>query len=417
MTEWIIYLLISIALLICLIFSAFFSAAETAYTSLSPATIEINSKKNVKAGKLIQKHVHSYSWTLSTILVGNNLVNVALSTLTSTMLSMMLVGRQDANLLSTIIPILVVTPILVLFGEILPKIYAKKYSWKYLLAVVYLMEGFKWMFFIFTYPLSKIASKAKITNTEDELKSILNIGYQEGVLERSEVDLARNALDLDSAKVKKHYINIKNIEYIESEWTLEEIKEKFKTSGFTRLPIKDKNTWLGIVHLKDIWAITENEFDLKNFIIEVPIVTINMNLHSALDKMRQSGKQMVFVQSSMNSNKIEGILTFEDIVEELVGEVYDEHDDEKIRLISPTQIIVSGDVLVSEVQENINKLEFDFINLKHEELTISKWLKLNSKKNLKKSLAYIYQNKLKFKVIENKKSQEAKILISYFDKK
>ncbi len=396
-----ILILLIVLLLLLFALSALFSAAETAYTSLSLASIETNLKKHPKTGKLIKKHVNSFSWTISTILIGNNIVNVAISTIITFLFTSML-GAD--SYLTVLLPIFVATPLLVVFGEVFPKILAKKYAWGYLQKVVFILEGFRWFFYPITFFISKFAFESNITNTEDEMKTILKMGYKEGVLEHRELSLATRALDLDSTKIKKHYIKIEKITYLKKGATLEEAKEIFQKTGFSRLPVKNKKTFIGILLLKDIFNLPENT-SILNYIVEVPTVTINNNLHHVLDVFRSSAVGMAFVKKSNNENSIIGLITLEDVLEELVGEIYDEHDKEtKIQKIEDHKFIVLGNTLMTKVSNDTN-IEFASNE------TLTNWFMNETNKNIKIDLVYNWEGKVIFKVIKNKKKQIPKFEI------
>ena len=396
-----ILILLIVLLLLLFALSALFSAAETAYTSLSLASIETNLKKHPKTGKLIKKHVNSFSWTISTILIGNNIVNVAISTIITFLFTSML-GAD--SYLTVLLPIFVATPLLVVFGEVFPKILAKKYAWGYLQKVVFILEGFRWFFYPITFFISKFAFESNITNTEDEMKTILKMGYKEGVLEHRELSLATRALDLDSTKIKKHYIKIEKITYLKKDASLEEAKEIFQKTGFSRLPVKNKKTFIGILLLKDIFNLPENT-SILNYIVEVPTVTINNNLHHVLDVFRSSAVGMAFVKKSNNENSIIGLITLEDVLEELVGEIYDEHDKEtKIQKIEDHKFIVLGNTLMTKVSNDTN-IEFASNE------TLTNWFMNETNKNIKIDLVYNWEGKVIFKVIKNKKKQIPKFEI------
>lgn len=390
-----ILVLLLLGLFILFILSALFSAAETAYTSLSPATMELNRNKHPKTGKLIKKHVNSFGLTIATILIGNNIANVAISTLITFLFSS---AFGASNYLTVILPIFVATPLLVIFGEVIPKILAKRFAWGYLQKVVFILEVFRWLLFPLTFLLSKLALQAEITNTEDEMKTILKMGYKEGVLEHRELSLATRALDLDSTKIKKHYVKIGDITYLPKTATIKDAKKIFQQTGFSRLPVKNKSNFIGILLLKDIFYLPSNNV-IIDYIIEVPTVTINNNLHHALDVFRSSAVGMAFVKKSNNESAIIGLITLEDVIEELVGEIYDEHDkEEKITKIEEHKLIILGDTLMTEISEQTN-IEFASNE------TLVNWIINETGNNIKTGLIYNWEGKVTFKVIKNKKQQ------------
>ncbi len=151
--------------------------------------------------KLIKKQHKFFNQLLSTILICNNIVNIALSAITSYLLSVWwLANLHEVNKYNVIISTVILTPIVVLFGEILPKLAAKKYPVAVSKTFCYVLQAFYYIFWLFTYPVSKIGRNIYITNTEQDVKGLIDIAQNEGVLETNESIMAQNALDLDSTQ-------------------------------------------------------------------------------------------------------------------------------------------------------------------------------------------------------------------------
>ncbi|UWD34165.1 CNNM domain-containing protein [Mesomycoplasma molare] len=403
MDKKIIYIFILIFLLIL---SAFFSASETAYSSVSRAKLEENLEDNKPfRKKIIIKRYEFFPSTLSTILIGNNIVNIAASILLSSLLTEFI---TDDNL-EIVISTLIMTPLIVIFGEIIPKIFAQKYPVHFLKKNYLILSFFYYLFWPVTILISKIVKPNQITNTENELKQILNIGYKEGVLEKEESILAKNALDFDSIKVYKHFIRIKNTTFVSYDESLENIKKTFKNTGFSRIPVSKNNKFIGIILLKDIFYLEENkEFKIDDFIVEVPYISSNSLLKIALKKLKENKSQFAFITKNNDDKKVIGILTFEDILEELVGEIYDEHDfrdkldiyeiedSSKIIVNYSTEIEKINDILDIELDENFKTIGDFLVKISNKKLTLK----------FKYSLNNIY-----FKVVENKRNEEPKIEI------
>ncbi|MCP4336769.1 MAG: HlyC/CorC family transporter [Mycoplasma sp.] len=387
-------------LLVCLILlSSIFSAAETAYSSVNPAKIQQEISKNKKTGRLLKKHLKTFSWTLSTILIGNNLVNICASVLISYILSHTFINN---DLLTTILSVSVMTPIIVIFGEILPKLFARKYAYGYLVKIVFLMEILNWFFLPLTLPLKKMSLSSGVTNTEDQIKQLISIGRKEGVIEKREATLATNALEFDSIKVNNIYIKIQETITLNSTDTVAIAKEKFKKSGYTRIPLKHKNEYIGIIHLKDL-IFKKNNQDLLSLSYKVPIISKNTILTLALEKLRYEKSYIGFVSATNKDKKVVGIFTMEDIIEELIGEIYDEHDKlGDIREVGLHKLIVEGKTKLSVLEKRLNT---NFDN-KDSNITVYKWVSNRINRNIKKGLKYIYKNKYIFKVIENKKFEQ-----------
>ncbi|MBN0919601.1 hemolysin family protein [[Mycoplasma] gypis] len=398
--DTVVQIILFTVLLILLILSAIISGSETAYTSLSLAKINNLVEKKVRGAKLILKHHSRFNQTLSTILLFNNMVNIASSTLTAYILGIWL--SNNSNIIP-IISTLVLTPVLVIFGEILPKIVAKNHPIGYLRIFVYFIHFLYIISYPFTFFISKIGKKVLVTNSEEELKSIIDIASDEGVLETNESMLTQKALDLDSTKVSSHYIRLNEVITIKASASINQALEIFDEYQYSRLPIVKNNELIGIVHLKDIF--NKKTGKVINYLKTVPNISMNISLSSALEKMRLNRAQMAFVTKNNSSNKVLGIITIEDILEELVGEIYDEYDDE--------EDVFEISLQRSRAKSSINlktlfkQLEIDTENISEEELQLSleKWLEQKLGHNLHKNDRFEWDEYVSFKVLETKKGK------------
>ncbi|BAP39672.1 hemolysin family protein [Metamycoplasma canadense] len=400
------YALLIVSLIFLLVCSGIFSATETAYTSLTKAKIETMVERKVKGYKLIEKQHNFFNRTLGTILIANNLVNIASSTLLVYVLTQAF-GAPKAGLAS-IISTIVMTPIIVLFAEIIPKIIAKTRAEKTIISFYWFIEMLYWIFIPITFPISKIGKKIYITNTEEDVKNLINIAQDEGVLEINESVMAQNVLDLDSTKVSQHYIKLKNVDYINSKATMQEALLMFKETNYSRIPVEKDGELIGILLLKDIFFLQRG--NIMNYIKTVPRISANSLLSVALEKMRQSRAQMAFVTESNNDYKAIGIITIEDILEEVVGEIYDEHDnDEQIYEISLERCEAKGSVLMKTLWKQLELEDyFDYsLDEKEKNQTLSVWLQNKIGHSLRKNSKFNLDNKIYFKVLE-KKSKDKK---------
>lgn len=399
------YALLIISLILLLVSSGIFSATETAYTSLSKAKIETMIEKKVKGHKIIEKQHIFFNRTLGTILIANNLVNIASSTLLAYLLTQAF-GASKVGLAS-IISTIVMTPIIVLFAEIIPKLIAKRYPEKTVKSFYWFIEMLYWIFIPITYPISKIGKKIYITNTEEDVKSLLNIAQDEGVLEFKESVMAQNVLDLDSTKVSQHYIKMKNVDFLSSKATMQEALAMFKETNYSRIPVEKDGDLIGILLLKDIFFLQRG--NILNYIKSVPRVSANSILSVALEKMRQSRAQMAFVTESNNDDKAIGIITIEDILEEVVGEIYDEYDnDEQIYEISLERCEAKGTVLMKTLWKQLELDQYlDYeLDDKEKNQTLSAWLETKKGHALRKNSKFELDEKITFKVLEKKNKDQ-----------
>ncbi|QJR44459.1 HlyC/CorC family transporter [Mycoplasma miroungirhinis] len=397
-------IILFVVLILLLITSAIISGSETAYTSLNLAKIENMLEKKEKGAKLIKKHYLSFNQTLSTILFVNNLVNIGSSALTSYILGIWLGANSQ---LVPIISTVVLTPIIVVFSEIIPKLIAKSHTIGFLKLAVYFIHFWYILTFPITILISKLGKKVLVTNSEEEIKSMLNIASDEGVLETKEAKLTQNALDLDSTKVQRHYIRLKDVSYIKSNASIIDALKLFNETQYSRLPILKNDKFIGIVHLKDIFFLKQGK--VLNYLKSVPKVTVNMSLSKALEKMRLNRSQMAFVIQNNTSDEVKGIITMEDILEELVGEIYDEYDtNEEIYEISLEKSRANGDV---EIKTLFKQLDIEIeLEESEEEMELADWIVLKQGHNLHKNDRFVYQDELAFKIIKNGKTNQTTII-------
>lgn len=382
--------------------SALFSAAETAYSTIKPVKIEQGIHDGKRSAKLIKKHYKSFGWTLATILISNNLVNVASSSVMTYLLASAVSGGT-----ATIISTVVVTPILVIFGELTPKILAKKYSYSYLTKVVYVMEVFNWLFFPFTYPISKITLSSKVTNTEREIHTLLKLARSEGVLEANEATLAQKALDLDSKVVKDVMTSKEKIVSINIDATKADARKVIAESGHSRIIVKDGSKYVGVLLLRSM-VVHDDKSRVADMMVPLTFVSKSILVTKALEEMRIDKTQIALVVQSKDSESVVGLITIEDIVEELVGEIYDEHDKTTlIREIAHHKYISYGTAMMSDLEQELD-MKFD----RDEDLTVKQWIQSRITRKIKKGLRYDYKDQVVFKIIKNKNKQETLIEVT-----
>nr|WP_318023681.1 CBS domain-containing protein [Mycoplasmopsis felifaucium] len=209
--------------------------------------------------------------------------------------------------------------------------------------------------------------------------------------------MAQNALDLDSTKVSKHYVKLKDVYSIEWNASVSEALAIFKDTNYSRLPIKKGDSPIGIVHLKDIFHLKKGK--VINYLKTIPYVSMNFSLSTALEKMRRTKSQMAFVTKNTTSGEVIGIITMEDILEEIVGEIYDEFDSEEWEdffEISLELFHVSGKVKMKEI---IKRLEVDLeLEQEVENQTLYEFLSSKSKTELRKNFKYEMKD-VSFKVL------------------
>lgn len=335
MSDLSVVIILGITLIILIFLSAFFSASETSYTSVTNFKHETHYKKKKKNWifKINTKLLNNYSMTLSTILIANTLVNVAASTLAglffSNILTMHHVGNAES--IATGMATGILTFLILLFGEFLPKAFARKFSLTYMKIVA---PGI-YFFYILFYPINWILNKIiKNENTksatEQEIDTLIDIVSTEGVLENSEASLVSNSLKFDETKISSVMTKIDDVIFGTPNLGKDRLLNLFITTGFSRLPIKKNKKIVGFVDIKSVASYFLK--DKKKFVINdilKPIIKVSQyqSLDSVFREMQISQVHMALVKKNKSSSQILGLVTMEDIIEELVGEIHDEHDD------------------------------------------------------------------------------------------
>ncbi|QCZ36780.1 CNNM domain-containing protein [Mycoplasma nasistruthionis] len=405
-----VFIVLVIVLVLLFVLSSIFSGSETAYTSISPVKIHEMQENKERFANLIHKQVKKYNQLLTTILIGNNLVNVASSTLMAFLLSKAIGIDENLNV---IISTAIVTPILVIFGEVTPKLIAKKNPVIYLKIFALFNEVMFWIFFPLTYPMSKISKKVYVTNSEEDIKNMLSLANEEGVLQTGESILAQNALDLDSTKVLSHYVRLKDVTTLSYKANIATALELFAETNYSRIPVEKDGQLIGIVLLKDIFSLKKGR--IIDYMQNVPLISANSILSSALEKLRAARAQMAFIVENNNSTETIGIITIEDIVEEIIGEIYDEHDDdEEIYEISLQKSHVQADLIMWDIFKQL-EIDEDLISDQEHDLTLREYLlQKTNRQKLTKNTKFTLNDEISFKVIEIPKNKKEPAIVEVY---
>ena len=348
-----------IALVLCIVLSGLFSAMETAYSTASKVRLTTMSDEgDKKAGKVL-KLLNNYEKVLFTVLVGNNIVNIIATTL-ATLLFIAMMGDIGATV-STI----VITVVVLLFGEISPKMLAKQHPEGFaknvygflrvcmfiLTPITFILDGWKWLLSkIFRFPQTASFS-------EEELITIVETAENEGQLEKHESELIRSAIEFEDLDVRDIMVPRVNVEAVPEDATMEEIYKVFVESGYSRLPVyrDDIDTIVGILHEKDFSVLLhDGGTDIKPLIKKCIYLTQSIKISTALGMLQKEKIHMAIVVDEFGGT--DGIVTLEDILEELVGEIYDEHDseEEQIKKIDDHTYIIKGDENFEEMLEELD---------------------------------------------------------------
>ena len=354
-----------LVLIVLILFSGFFSASEMAFTSVNKIRLmNMEQDGNKRAGSVLRVS-EKFDKILSTILVGNNIVNITSSSLATIFFASLILGDTG---LATTVSTIVMTVVVLIFGEITPKMFAKQWPEKcamlfYPLLRVFMIiltpinlifDGWKWL-------LKKLFRFEKTsTITEGELLTIVETAEEEGELESHESRLIRSAIEFEDLDVKDIMIPRVNVIAVEQSAEMESIYQKFVEHGFSRMPVycETIDSVVGVIHEKDFYSLLhDGGTSIKDIIQNSVVVSPSMKISTVLRMLQKAKVHLAIVVDEFGGT--EGIVTLEDILEELVGEIYDEHDEIEIlfQKTGDDTYIVSGDENVEEMYE---KLELAF---------------------------------------------------------
>lgn len=364
-----------ILLVILLVMSGFFSMSETALMALSKIRIRHMVDEGVKGAKLVEKLSEDPSKLLGAILIGNNIVNIGASAL-ATSIAVKAIGESGVGLVTIIMTILVL-----IFGEITPKSIAKQKSEEVALKVskpinlvVKLFKPFIYVFTAISGVFIKIlGGDPKATEpfiTEEELKTMVGVSEEEGVLENVEKEMIFNVFGFADAQVKDVMVQRVDVVAVDINATYDEVINIIKVEQFSRIPVYNQNIddVIGILNVKDLIIASQNEEDFKvSDYMREPYYTFEFKKVTELFKeMKKSRNHMAVVLDEYGGNV--GIVTIEDLIEEVVGEIEDEYDDEQdsdIIVIKEDEYIVDGSARLDHIGDligvSMESEEFDSI--------------------------------------------------------
>ncbi len=323
-----------VIVVILLLLSAFFSASETAYSTSSLIRIRNLADENKKGARRALLICENYDKMLSTILVGNNLVNIANTTICAYIFSQLISNPTLANVLNTVI----MTLIILIFGEILPKSIAKSKPEKFALqfaSAMHIVSLILWPIAILFTKMQQAFVKKKVkdgvdpTVTEDELETIIDTMEEEGVINSEDATLIQGVLDLGETTAYDIMTPRVDVSAVSITETNENIKKMFEETNYSRLPVYDNDIdhIIGFISQKDFYPeyIKDNNFDIKTILCTIIYFSENIKVDDIIRSMQKAKKHMAVVSDEYGGTS--GIVCMEDALEEMVGEIYDEHDD------------------------------------------------------------------------------------------
>ena len=367
MTLW-------VALVVLVALSAFFSASETAFSSLNQIRLKSRAEDGDSSAARVLAMAEKYDKLLSTILIGNNIVNIAAASIGTIIFTKML-GAERGATVST----MVLTVVVLIFGEVTPKSLAKEMPEKvatavspFLVILMALMTPLTWLFSQWKRLLGHfIRSTEEDTITEGELMTMVSEAENDGELTDRESQLIRSAIEFDDVEVEEILTPRVDVIAVEDDMPLEEVAQTFAESGYSRLPVYHDtiDNIIGVVHEKDFYiARLKKATKIDDLVVPTLYTTGSTQISQLLRTLREQHHHLAVVVDEYGGT--EGIITLEDILEELVGEIWDEHDAvvQEIQKVSENEYLVTGTASIDKVYEELDiDKEFDVF-------TVSGWI-------------------------------------------
>lgn len=366
-------LLGSIGMLICL--SAFFSATETAFSSLNRIRIKNMANNGDRKAQKVLDLIDNYDKLITTILVGNNIVNIVGASL-ATIFFVKLDPVNGVSISSAVMTVLVL-----IFGEITPKTIAKEFPVAFALSVVNIMS---FLTALLT-PINALSTawkkalgaifkfSAEDTMSQEELLTIVEEAQQEGGINEHDGNLISNAIEFNELEVKDILTPRVDIVAIDIEDTMDEIEEVFRTNGYSRLPVYEGSidNIIGVIHEKDFYRLyLSKETTIRNSVQDVLYTSPYIRVNELLRQVQSAKSHLSVVIDEYGGTA--GIITLEDILEEIVGEIWDEHDEviEYFKQIDEDNYLVECNANLEEMFEYLDiemKEDYEFT-------TVSAWV-------------------------------------------
>lgn len=352
-----------IVLLILLLLSAFFSSAETAMTTVNKIHIMALADEGNKRAQLLLKIIDNPGKLLSTILIGNNIVNLSASSLATTWTTRVF-GNIYVGLATGILTLLVL-----LFGEIVPKtvatLYAEKISLAYAALIFFLMKILTPVIFLVNL-LSRMVlflfridpDKKQDAMTEQELRTLVDVSHEDGVIETEERQMIYNVFDFGDSQARDVMVPRIDMSFVDVDTTYEELLTIFRKDGYTRYPVYENttDTIIGTINMKDLLLRdSRNEFSVRDILRKPYFTYEHKNTADLLMEMKEYSVNLAIVLDEYGATA--GMITLEDLLEEIVGEIRDEYDadeEEDLQEIIPQREYISqGSAKLDDLNETL----------------------------------------------------------------
>lgn len=352
-----------VALIILILFSGFFSATETAFSCANKIKLRtLASNGNKRATKVLVLAEENFDMLISTILVGNNIVNISAATISTLLFALLIKNPKiDSSFVSTA----VTTVVVLIFGEITPKFIAKTYPEKLAMLFYPVIRFFTYIFkpinIIFSGWKKFISVVFKLKNeeiiTEEEIITIVEEAKEDGTLKQEETELIKSVIEFDDQEVENIYTPRVNLVAVDINSSMEDIQKVFQTTKFSRLPVylETIDRIIGTIHQSDFYSLLFTKAtSIKSILKEPYFTTSHTKISKLLNQLQKNKTHMAIVLDEYGGTL--GIVTMEDILEELVGEIWDEHDVEIAHYFKEddTTYIVNGNAPTDIIFELFN---------------------------------------------------------------
>lgn len=370
-----------IIIVLMITFSAFFSASETAISSVNRIRLKNMAENGNRGAARALKILGKYDKALTTILIGNNIVNITCSSI-ATVVCIAVVGEQYGSLVSTIVTTIVV----LIFGEVMPKSIAKDHAEPIAIGVsavisflMLIFTPFSAFFILLKKGIAKLfRSKESVSVTEEELMAIIDEIEDEGVLEQQESNLVRSALQFDETTVDEIITPRVSVVAVDVNDSAKDVCDKFLSEQYSRMPVYDKtlDNIIGVINQKDFLKeyLAQGEKLMIRDIVQETVYFPHMLRISEVLRTMQKKKCHMCVVLDQHGGTL-GIVTMEDLLEELVGEIWDESDEVKspITTVSENVFEVYGDVSLGNLRRFFEDREID-VEIESEAHTVAGWV-------------------------------------------
>lgn len=348
-----------VALIVLLMLSAFFSSAETSLTTVNRVRLKALAEEGNRQAKTALRVLDQYGKMLSAVLIGNNIVNLSASALATTLAIRihLTVGIATA----------ILTMMILIFGEIVPKnigmTNAEKLALLYATLIAGLMKLFTPVIFVMDslvrgiMKLLRVDRGKKTAMTENELRTYVEVGHEDGVIESEEREMIYNVFDFGDAVAKDVMIPRIDMVTVDKAATYEEVMEVFKDCMYTRIPVfeEDKDNIIGLINIKDFILVEDKEhFRISDILRQAYYTYEFKKTADLLVEMRQKCFNVAFVLNEYGGTA--GMITLEDLLEEIVGEIRDEYDSDEEQLIQKMQdrtYLVEGGMKLSDINDEL----------------------------------------------------------------